>query len=117
MASDHQQFGGVCHAPRRRHHQGAPPRESRLCHRDAAAAPGKITTVTAPSGFSIALVEYVNLQQGYAEARPEVMLGAAGGDRPGGLCPHQPVASSVERGFSNERFRVALFFVIRPLTP
>lgn len=47
--------------------------------------PGSVTTVTAPSGFSCLLVEYVSLQNSYAEWRPEVMLGAAVGDRRAGL--------------------------------
>lgn len=47
--------------------------------------PGSVTTVTAPSGISVSLVQYVNLQGGYAEWRPEVLLGAAVGDRRCGL--------------------------------
>lgn len=41
-----------------------------------AMVPGSVTTVTAPSGISVLLVQYVNLQSNYAEWRPEVMLGA-----------------------------------------
>lgn len=50
-----------------------------------ATPPGSITTVTVPGGFSVALVEYMNLTQNYAEWRPEVLLGAAVGDRRGGM--------------------------------
>jgi hypothetical protein len=46
-----------------------------------------VTTVTEPdSGLSLALVQYMNLTQEYAEWRPEVILGAALGDPRGGLC-------------------------------
>jgi len=48
--------------------------------------PGSTTVVTAPGGFSVLNVQYVDLKRGYAEARPEVMVGAAVGDRRGGLC-------------------------------
>lgn len=48
--------------------------------------PGSITTVTDPdTGISLMLVQYVNLTQGYAEWRPEVMLGVAVGDNRAGL--------------------------------
>jgi hypothetical protein len=50
-----------------------------------AMVPGSVTTVTAPSGISVLLVQYVNLQSNYAEWRPEIMLGAAVGDRRSGL--------------------------------
>ncbi len=49
------------------------------------AVPGSVTTVTAPSGLSVLLVQYVNLQTNYAEWRPEIMLGAAVGERRAGL--------------------------------
>lgn len=48
-------------------------------------APGSVTTVTGPGGLSVMLVQYVSLREGYAEWRPEVLLGAAVGDRRGGL--------------------------------
>jgi hypothetical protein len=51
-----------------------------------AQAPGSVTTVSAPGGISVLLVQYVSLREGYAEWRPEVMLGAAVGDRRAGLC-------------------------------
>jgi hypothetical protein len=48
--------------------------------------PGSITTVTDPdTGISLMLVQYVNLEQGWAEWRPEVMLGVAVGDYRAGL--------------------------------
>jgi hypothetical protein len=47
--------------------------------------PGSVTTVTAPGGISVLLVQYVSLRENYAEWRPEVMLGAAVGDRRSGL--------------------------------
>ncbi len=50
-----------------------------------AMVPGSVTTVTAPGGISVLLVQYVSLQGNYSEWRPEVMLGAAVGDRRGGL--------------------------------
>lgn len=50
-----------------------------------AMVPGSVTTVTAPGGISVLLVEYVSLRENYAEWRPEVMLGAAVGDRRAGL--------------------------------
>ncbi len=50
-----------------------------------AMTPGSVTTVTTPGGISVLLVQYVNLQSSYAEWRPEVMLGAAVGDRRCGL--------------------------------
>lgn len=50
-----------------------------------AMVPGSVTTVTAPGGFSVLLVQYVSLRENYAEWRPEVMLGAAVGERRSGL--------------------------------
>lgn len=50
-----------------------------------AMTPGSVTTVTAPGGISVLLVQYVSLRENYAEWRPEVMLGAAVGDRRCGL--------------------------------
>lgn len=50
-----------------------------------AMTPGSVTTVTAPGGISVLLVQYVSLQGNYAEWRPEVMLGAAVGERRAGL--------------------------------
>ena len=50
-----------------------------------AVTPGSVTTVTAPGGISVLLVQYVNLQSNYAEWRPEIMLGAAVGQRRAGL--------------------------------
>ena len=48
--------------------------------------PGSVTTVTDPdTKISIMLVQYINLTSGYAEWRPEVMLGAAVGDNRAGL--------------------------------
>ena len=48
--------------------------------------PGSVTTVTDPdTKISLMLVQYVNLTQGYAEWRPEVMLGVAKGDARAGL--------------------------------
>lgn len=51
----------------------------------SAQVPGSVTTVSAPGGISVALVEYVSLREGYAEFRPEVMLGAAVGERRAGM--------------------------------
>ena len=49
--------------------------------------PGSATPVTDPdSRLSCLLVQYVNLQQGYAEWRAETLVGAAVGDKRGGLC-------------------------------
>ena len=49
--------------------------------------PGSITTVTDPDmKLSVALVQYINLTQNYAEWRPEVILGAGLGDTRGALC-------------------------------
>jgi hypothetical protein len=49
-------------------------------------APGSVTTITDPStGLTMSLVQYFNLQGNYAEWRPEIMLGAAVGDRRAGL--------------------------------
>ncbi len=49
--------------------------------------PGSVTTIVDPeSGFSCLLVQYVNLQRGYAEWRNECLLGANVGDKRGGLC-------------------------------
>jgi hypothetical protein len=56
-----------------------------FAHATGALIPGSVTTVTAPSGFSVSLVQYINLQSNYAEWRPEVILGAAAGDRRAGL--------------------------------
>ncbi len=51
-----------------------------------APVPGSITTVVDPdTKMSLMLVQYINLQQNYAEWRPEVMLGAAAGDPRAGL--------------------------------
>lgn len=50
-----------------------------------AMVPGSVTTVTAPGGISVLLVQYVSLRENYAEWRPEVMLGAAVGERRAGL--------------------------------
>jgi phage I-like protein len=51
-----------------------------------AMVPGSVTTITDPgTGISVLLVQYVNLQANYAEWRIEVMLGAAVGDKRGGL--------------------------------
>lgn len=48
--------------------------------------PGSVTTVTDPdTKISIMLVQYVSLQGGWAEWRPEVILGAAAGDPRAGL--------------------------------
>jgi hypothetical protein len=48
--------------------------------------PGSVTTITDPDTLiSLMLVQYVNLQQNYAEWRPEVMLGVAAGDTRAGL--------------------------------
>jgi hypothetical protein len=52
----------------------------------AAAAPGNISTVTDPgTGISMSLVQFWNLQTNAYEWRPEVMVGAAAGDRRCGL--------------------------------
>lgn len=49
--------------------------------------PGKVSIVTEPdTKFSVALVQYINLQQNYSESRPEVILGVSVGDNRGGLC-------------------------------
>lgn len=50
-----------------------------------AQAPGTVTTVTVPGGISVLLVQRVDLTGNFAEWRPEVYLGAAVGDRRGGL--------------------------------
>lgn len=48
--------------------------------------PGSVTTITDPdTKISIMLVQYVALQGGWAEWRPEVILGAAVGDNRAGL--------------------------------
>jgi hypothetical protein len=48
--------------------------------------PGSVTTIVDPeSGLSCLLVQYVNLQQNYAEWRLETLLGASVGDKRGGL--------------------------------
>ncbi|MDD5349498.1 MAG: phage protease [Chthoniobacteraceae bacterium] len=48
--------------------------------------PGSVTTITDPAtGISVLLVQYVNLTNNYAEWRIEVMLGAAVGDKRGGM--------------------------------
>jgi hypothetical protein len=48
--------------------------------------PGSVTTVVDPdTGLSCMLVQYVNMQGGYAEWRVESLLGANKGDRRGGL--------------------------------
>jgi hypothetical protein len=47
--------------------------------------PGNVTLVTAPSGLSVSLVQYMNLQANYAESRPEVMIGAAVGQPKSGM--------------------------------
>lgn len=48
--------------------------------------PGSMTTVTDPdTKISLALVQYVNLTQNFAEWRPEVQLGASIGDNRAGL--------------------------------
>ncbi|HEX8310957.1 MAG TPA: hypothetical protein VF614_06555, partial [Chthoniobacteraceae bacterium] len=50
------------------------------------AAPGSVSTITDPGmGLSLALVQRVDLQGMYAEWRPEVMLGAAVGERRAGM--------------------------------
>jgi hypothetical protein len=52
----------------------------------AAAAPGNISTVTDPgTGISMSLVQFWNLQTNAYEWRPEIMVGAAAGDRRCGL--------------------------------
>jgi hypothetical protein len=51
------------------------------------AVPGSVTTIVDPdSGLSCLLVQYINLQRGYAEWRVETLLGAAVGDKRGALC-------------------------------
>jgi len=50
-----------------------------------AMVPGSVTTVTTPGGISVLLVQYVSLRENYAEWRPEMMLGAAVGDRRAGM--------------------------------
>ena len=45
-----------------------------------AQAPGKVSTVTAINGLTVALIEYIDLQRNYAEWRPEVLFGVAKGD-------------------------------------
>ncbi len=50
-----------------------------------AAAPGSVTTVTAPGGLSVLLVQYISLRENYAEWRPEVMIGASVGNRRGAM--------------------------------
>ena len=48
--------------------------------------PGSITTIIDPeSGLSMLLAQYVNMTGGYAEWRPEALLGANKGDPRGGL--------------------------------
>lgn len=48
--------------------------------------PGSVTTITDPgSGLSVLLVQYMDLKSNFAEWRPEIILGAAVGDRRGGL--------------------------------
>jgi hypothetical protein len=47
--------------------------------------PGSVSTVTAPNGLSVLLVQRVDLTGNYAEWRPEVLLGAAVGDRRCGM--------------------------------
>jgi len=48
--------------------------------------PGSITPVTDPdTKLSVSLVQRVDLLKGYAEYRPEAILGAAVGDKRGGL--------------------------------
>lgn len=50
------------------------------------AAPGLVSTVTDPdTGLSVLLVQRIDLQGNYAEWRPELIMGAAVGDRRGGL--------------------------------
>jgi hypothetical protein len=49
-------------------------------------APGSITTITDPdTKISISLVQFINLVNGYAAWRPEVMLGTTIGDNRAGL--------------------------------
>lgn len=49
-------------------------------------APGSVSTVTEPeTGLTCSLVQYINLQGNYAEWRPEIMLGAAVGERRAGM--------------------------------
>lgn len=51
-----------------------------------AAFPGAFATVTDPdTNLTVALVQYINPGGGYAEWRPEIMMGAAVGDRRAGL--------------------------------
>lgn len=47
--------------------------------------PGSVTTVTVPGGISVLLVQYVSLRENYAEWRPEILDGAAVGERRCGL--------------------------------
>jgi len=50
------------------------------------AVPGSVSTVTDPvSGLTVMLVQRVDLTGNYAEWRPEIMLGAAVGDRRAGM--------------------------------
>jgi hypothetical protein len=52
----------------------------------AGGVPGSMTTVTdLKTGLSVLLVQYCNLTQSYAEWRPEIIIGAAVGDRRAGL--------------------------------
>lgn len=51
----------------------------------AGSVPGNVTTVTTPGGISVLLIQYVSLREGYAEWRPEVILGAAVGERRCGM--------------------------------
>jgi hypothetical protein len=52
-----------------------------------AMVPGSVTPVVDPeSGISCLLVQYVNLQQNYAEWRLETLLATSVGDKRGGLC-------------------------------
>lgn len=49
--------------------------------------PGQMTTVTdSATNLSMLLVQYIDLKSNFAEWRPEVLLGAAVGDRRGGIC-------------------------------
>ena len=48
--------------------------------------PGSVTTVTDPgSGLTMLLVQYYDPTGGFAEWRPEILLGASVGDRRAGL--------------------------------
>lgn len=61
-----------------------------LSKASGAEIPGRATTITDPNtGLSVLLVQYSDLRSNYAEWRPEVILGAAVGDRRGGLCVTQ----------------------------